>query len=137
MGLLLAILANGSHSPKEYDLGATQLTGIEGTWVHVSTELNGAPVQMDHYTLIYRNGKVLEISKSGTCIGTYTIYDQVKPARMEVVPDNGWNKGRVLRSIYQVDNNTLKSASLLGSLAYPDSFDEGGLFFCVATFKRK
>jgi uncharacterized protein (TIGR03067 family) len=126
----------GSDSPKEYD-DATENIAIEGTWRLVELEYDGkitdSPLPL---VSTYRDGvytsKVYD-KEAGR--GRYRVDLAHAPAYLDEIPADGKTGGEPIKSIYQIDGDTLRVA-YQGNLFMrrPQAFSGEGVW--VEVYKR-
>jgi uncharacterized protein (TIGR03067 family) len=133
-GVLLAVAALGSDSPKQYD-DKTELAGIEGTWRRIETELGGRKINLGGDVRTFRNGTyTINWSDSDMWQGTYHINQTFTPHHFDWIPSRGDYKGQTLKCIYQIDGDTLKIANKIVGEERPQGFNDDGL--AVSIYKR-
>jgi len=83
---------------------------LVGTWIVVSTTNGGKDdSQLKHHTATFAGGKVTFKSKDGKVhAATYTLDASMKPATVDLVPNDGAHQGKTLKAIYAVEQNELK-----------------------------
>jgi uncharacterized protein (TIGR03067 family) len=137
-GVLLAAVALGSDSPKEYG-DATKYVGIDGTWQLYEIKFNGERYKRPYQEVTTLRGGTFTGFYSDKYVmlsGSYSLTPDHQPPQLTFTPSNGPFQGQALNFIYQIDSETLKIAYVFGqqNKERPQSFDEGGVD--VKTYKR-
>ena len=110
---------------------------LNGTWLPLHAELGGAPLPDDviaAITLIVRDG-------------TYHVQDDrgrlrldggLRPARMDLVGQEGPNQGRTIRAIYELTGDVLRICYELGAPERPlELGSEPGTLLFLVTYRRR
>ena len=141
-GALLFLLVAGTSLAQNEDAVKKDLKALEGTWVLSALEVNGVDVP-----LAKLDGSILEIKGD-----VYTILRKDKrdsvtlklnpaksPKEMDMIPQEGDRKDKVLKGIYMIEKDTFKFCRGLNH-----DQDRPGVFatwpntnYFVATWKRK
>ena len=128
--VLVVIPLFGSDSPKEYD-DKTEAAGIEGTWRLTEYELDGAKHEPNfRCVLTLRNGTftVNYSNDEDTIRGSYRLDTTRKLPHLDWLPSNGSSKGQMLKFIYQIDRDTLRTAIMnADGTRPPQGFSDKGV----------
>ena len=132
-GVLLVVLGSGSDAPKDYD-GAMGQDELEGSWRMVAVEYCGRdqPVPVKG-AWTYRRGKFTPPLANRE--GVYKADPSRKPARLDETELCGQWKGKTWKSIYEVEGDTLRIATMSKGEERPKNFDDKKDLF-IATYKR-
>ena len=109
-GMLLSLVVLGSGSPKEYD---GRIKVIEGTWRLIQTEYEGkkeSPPSYEDVITCY-SGILADSKSSSRCKYRIDPGPTGKPPHLDLLPLSG--TGEAEKCIYQVDGDTLRTASFL------------------------
>jgi uncharacterized protein (TIGR03067 family) len=118
--------------------GDDGLAGLQGKWVVVSAESDGAPVESDEL-----KGAVLTIKSNSYTVafpdrtdeGTFKLDTAKNPHHMDVMPGNG---GDTLSAIYQLEGTTLRVCYGHDGAPRPTEFKtSSGSSILLITWKRK
>ena len=121
---VLGALALALAAPPDADT-RRELAKLDGDWKMVSVELDGAKMpeeQVRGLSLTFKSGKFTSYNagqktKSGSLTsvneaqktpGTYTIDPKKNPKAIDIVHNDGPEKGKTWALIYALDGNTLK-----------------------------
>jgi uncharacterized protein (TIGR03067 family) len=133
---LLVLPEFGSDSPNESV--SPETIGIEGTWRRTEFVLFGKRIELPYETvLVLSAGTFTRKDSNGNTIeGTFRIDSSKIPAQIDWMYTSGSGKRQTVRSIYQLDGDTLREAGLPG-VSYeepPVGFKDKGIE--VIAYKR-
>jgi uncharacterized protein (TIGR03067 family) len=131
IGLLLAADEKKADDPKDK---------LKGTWTVVSMEIDGkkAPeADVKGQTLTFEGDKCLHKGKDKTEKAGCKIDATKKPAEMDITPEDGPDKGKVMKMIFQLDGDNLKIAGTEPGKDRPKSFDDKGIMVIVLKREKK
>jgi uncharacterized protein (TIGR03067 family) len=121
VGLLSLVLA----APPE-DAVRREHEQFDGNWRLVSVEVNGERMpaqQVNNFSLTFKSGKFTSHNAGDKRTGKYTVDPASKPKTIDIVPDDGPDKGKTWSLIYTLDGNTLRICGRKIGEARPTSFD--------------
>jgi uncharacterized protein (TIGR03067 family) len=109
-GVLLAVVALGSDSPKDYD-DKTEVAGIEGTWRLIELESSGKKQKPStQHVLTIHNGTYTYVDGEGDPVRVNCQIDPARnPPHLNIIPSIGFYQGV---TIYQIKGDTLRIAKL-------------------------
>ncbi|HVM88733.1 MAG TPA: TIGR03067 domain-containing protein [Puia sp.] len=110
-------------------------TNLNGTWIPVKQELNGAPLpeaSFEKQRLIINDTSYTFVAES-TDKGTAKFID----GKLDIYSKEGVNTGKHFTAIYKFENELLTICYNLAGNSYPETFDTKGkpLFF-LSVFKK-
>src|SRR5262245_55520025 len=141
--LLVAILfvlpLLGSDAPKDYQDGIVYADGLDGSWLLVRYEADGEARKIAAgLVLTYRRGEVESWPPDGgpnRVLGTYRADPGARPATLDTFYTDGFHQGKIWRSIYRIDGDTLYVGYQSGGARRPEGFDDKADLH-VETYRR-
>ena len=133
-GLLVAAEPSKSIPSKEETL--------QGTWAIVSVEINGKKiperqVQMQRGRLLLKGNKWALQLAGKVERGTFTADSSKDPMELDLIPNTGRSKGKKVRGIYEISDNSLKVLIDNTGKSRPKNFDtDGGKGLLLTEYKR-
>jgi uncharacterized protein (TIGR03067 family) len=88
-----------------------ELAKLDGDWRMVSVEVDGAKMpaqQVNGLSLTFKDGKFASYNSGKKTTGTYTIDPKKTPKTLDIVHDEGPEKGKTWALIYRIDGNFMK-----------------------------
>jgi uncharacterized protein (TIGR03067 family) len=137
MRTVLLVLAGFLIAADAKEDAKQDMDNLEGTWICTSNESNGKK-RSDELNrqgrLIFKGNKLTQkFGEIELKLIYYTLYPSAGPKRI-ILKDE---KPGVMRGIYELQGDTLKTCFGLGrDMAYPSEFT-GKAGFALATFKRQ
>ena len=119
---------------------ASERKMLEGVWLPSAAELAENPFEeatLKSMKLVIEGDKYTVTVGKAIDKGTVKIDPAAKPKTMDIMGDDGPNKGKTFLCIYEIDGDTLRVCYDLTGKMRPTEFKtkKGGLFFLV-TYKR-
>jgi uncharacterized protein (TIGR03067 family) len=107
---------------------AKELAKLDGTWVGVSTTLNGTVVDPDvckKYADTIKGGKVVtRYQGNEVATATYTLVDTARtPAQIDLVIESGLLMGKMFKGIYKVEDGNMVTCFGLDGKVRPTAFE--------------
>lgn len=137
LAIVLVVPLLGFDSPKEYD-DRTTADPLEGTWRLTEFAYNGVIfASSDHSVMTCRAGTYVEKFSDGrTNRGSYRIDAAHMPPHLDWLPSSGADQGLTIKSIFNIDGDTLMDAHICGEneVERPRKFNGDGVAFCI--YKR-
>jgi uncharacterized protein (TIGR03067 family) len=102
VGVLFVGLAFAEDSKKDLDK-------LQGTWVRASVERNGKPASADELKntkLTLKDDKYTLDDSKEKRTGTFKLDATKTPKTLDIVADTGPNKGKTLKGIYKIEDDT-------------------------------
>jgi uncharacterized protein (TIGR03067 family) len=84
---------------------------LQGKWTVTKAVENGNEVpeeQAKNIKVAFKEGKVTYTDDNGEHTATFKLDPGKKPKEIDVVPQDGENKGQTMKGIYSLEKNTLK-----------------------------
>jgi RNA polymerase sigma-70 factor (ECF subfamily) len=112
MANLVAVLALAVAAPAPSDDAARkEREKFDGNWRMVSVEADGARMpaqQVNGLSLTFKAGKFTSHQNGERRTGTYVLDPTKSPKAMDIVHDDGPQKGKTWALIYTLEGNTLR-----------------------------
>jgi uncharacterized protein (TIGR03067 family) len=89
--------------------GKTDLDKIQGTWVRASVERDGKPASADELKntrLTLKGDKYTLDDGKEKRTGTFKLDATKTPKTLDIIADSGPNKGKTLKAIYKIEDDT-------------------------------
>jgi uncharacterized protein (TIGR03067 family) len=112
---------------------------IEGTWVPIEAEFNGEklPAESLKQMKLLLKGNTYAARIGGVIDrGTISFEPAKKALGLNITGTDGPNKGKTIKAIYELNNETMKVCCNLGGQSRPEEFKTGTDLFLV-TYKRE
>jgi uncharacterized protein (TIGR03067 family) len=122
---LVGILTLIAPAPAE-DSARAEHEKLNGNWRLISVEVEGKKMpsqQANEFSLTFKSGKFTSFRAGEKKTGSYTVDPTKKPKTMDIVPDEGADKGKTWSLIYTLDGNTLRIIGAEIGKDRPANFD--------------
>lgn len=120
-------------------VGADEKDPLVGTWTVVSVTHGGQddPKAKDS-TATFKDGKVSIKEKEGEGHGgAYKVDTSKKPATIDIVPDDGPQKGKTMKGIFAIEKGELKICFAMGDTRPTALSSKAGEETVLIVFKKK
>jgi uncharacterized protein (TIGR03067 family) len=121
-----ALFVSTTRGQKPDDAAAADMKAMVGKWKVEKAEIGGKdalPLFKDYTLEIAEGGKYTVLIGALKDIGAFTVDPSKKPAEMDIKGTEGPNKGKTIKTIYQLDGDTLTVCYDLGGVARPTKFE--------------
>jgi len=122
---VLALVSCVLAAPSD-DLVRREHEKLDGNWRLVSVEVDGQKMpaqQANDFSLTFKMGKFTSFRGGEKRTGKYTLDPSKKPKTIDIVPDEGPDKGKSWSLIYTLEGNTLRICGRNPGEDRPTSFD--------------
>jgi len=89
--------------------GKTDLDKLQGTWVRASVERDGKPAaaeELKNSRLTLKGDKYTLDDGKEKRTGTFKLDESKTPKTLDIISDAGPNKGKTLKAIYKIEDDT-------------------------------
>jgi uncharacterized protein (TIGR03067 family) len=108
------------------DEAKKEIERFEGTWTYVSLEIEGNKAPQDSYKgakLVIKGDKFTAHQGEEVLHGTFKVDTSKKPKTIDVTFSDGPDKGKIMRGIYELDNDTYKVCIAMPGKDRPAKFE--------------
>jgi uncharacterized protein (TIGR03067 family) len=137
VGLAVCLLLVAAESKEDKKKAADEIAGV---WKVSSLLANGNEIDdLKGTKFTFKGEKLTRQTPDGEETYTFTLHPSKKPGEVDIVPDQGDNKGKTLKGIYMVKGGELKLClSLDPSAKRPKEFaSKEGEEFVLITLKQE
>jgi uncharacterized protein (TIGR03067 family) len=122
---LLALALFAAPAPAQND-AQKELAKFQGTWAVESAQTDGAEIPTEvfkSFTMTFK-GDTYKVTMGQEKIeGTIRLDPSKNPKTIDIVPDNGPDRGRVQQGVYEVDGNKLRICAAPPGKDRPATFE--------------
>jgi uncharacterized protein (TIGR03067 family) len=118
--LLVAAFAAGQNDAQK------EQTKFQGTWAVESATADGKEIPSDvfkTFKMTFKGDNYTVTMGQEKIEGTFRLDAAKNPKAIDIVPDNGPDRGRVQPGIYEIDGNKLKICGAMPGRERPTNFD--------------
>ena len=125
---LLAVMAVGllMAADETKDDNKKEIEHLEGIWRYVSLEIEGNKAPQESYKgakLVIKGDKFTAYEGDEVLHGTFKVDTSKKPKTIDVTFSDGPDKGKIMRGIYELDNDTYKVCIAMPGKDRPTKFE--------------
>ncbi len=111
---------------------------LQGTWLGTEAELAGKNFPAKNLKLMMKDGKYEVRVGAAPDKGTIKVNASAKPKEIDITGEDGPNKGKTFKAIYELDGNTLRICYDLSGKGRPTEFKtQTGTQLFLVTYKHE